>query len=99
MRHDEIRGRYFPVLFRHLYAEHAELSENFMRTLLVAGLVLLIVGVGSFFVPVPHREDHSIKVGDARIGVETQHNEGVPRGVSIVLVVAGVALSIAGARH
>lgn len=70
-----------------------------MRALFITGLVLLIVGVGSFFVPVPHREDHSIKVGDTRIGVETQHNEGMPRGVSIVLVVAGAALAIAGARH
>ena len=70
-----------------------------MRALFITGLVLLIVGVGSFFVPVPHREDHSIKVGDTRIGVETQHNEGVPRGVSIVLVIAGAALAIAGARH
>jgi len=70
-----------------------------MRTLLVVGLVLLIIGVGSFFVPVPHRENRSIKVGDTTIGVETQHNEGMPRGVSIVLVVAGAALAIAGARH
>jgi hypothetical protein len=69
-----------------------------MKTLLAIGLVLLILGIGSFFVPIPHREDHGVKIGDASIGVQTKHSETMPRGVSVLLVVAGAALAIAGVR-
>jgi hypothetical protein len=69
-----------------------------MKALFAIGVVLLILGIGSFIVPFPHRENHGVKVGDTSIGVTTQHNESVPRAVSIILVVAGVAMTIAGAR-
>lgn len=69
-----------------------------MKALMGVGLVVLILGVVSFFVAVPHREDHGIKIGDASIGVQTQHNERVAPAISVVLVVVGAGLMIAGGK-
>jgi hypothetical protein len=67
-----------------------------MRALFGVGVVLLVLGVASFFIPVPHHEDHSIKVGDAKIGVQTEHSERVSPTISVIVVVAGVGMIIAG---
>jgi hypothetical protein len=67
-----------------------------MRALFGVGVVLLVLGVASFFIPVPHHEDHSIKVGDAKIGVQTEHSERVSTTISVIVVVAGVGMIIAG---
>jgi hypothetical protein len=69
-----------------------------MKALFGVGLVVLILGILSFFVPFPKTEDHGIKVGDAKIGIQTQHNERVAPGVSIALLVVGAGLMIAGRR-
>jgi hypothetical protein len=69
-----------------------------MKALFGVGLVVLILGILSFFVPYPKTEDHGIKVGDAKIGVQTQHSEHVAPVVSIVLVAVGAGLMIAGGR-
>jgi hypothetical protein len=42
-----------------------------MRGLAMAGVVVLILGIISFFVPMPHSEHHGVSVGDAHIGVTT----------------------------
>jgi hypothetical protein len=67
-----------------------------MKPLLSVGLVVLVLGVLSFFVPIPHSENHGIKVGDAHIGVQTEHSDRVPAAVSVVLLAAGAVLMIAG---
>lgn len=67
-----------------------------MRMLLVVGLVVLVLGILSFFVPFPHTENHGIKVGDASIGVQTQHSEKLPPVVGAILIVGGAVLMIAG---
>jgi hypothetical protein len=66
-----------------------------MKALFGIGLVVLVLGILSFFVPVPHHEDHSLKVGDAKIGVQTQHSEHVSPVISVVLVVAGAGMMVA----
>ena len=43
-----------------------------MKMLFGVGLVVLILGIVSFFVPFPQKENHGIKVGDASIGVQTR---------------------------
>jgi hypothetical protein len=65
-----------------------------MKGLLIAGVVVLILGVLSFFVPVPHSEHHGVSAGDLHVGVTTEHNELVSPLVSVVLVVAGAGLMI-----
>ena len=56
----------------------------------VAGLIF------SFFVPVPRREHHGVKIGDSSIGVTTQHNEHVAPAISVILVVVGAGMMIGG---
>ena len=67
-----------------------------MKSLLVVGAFVLILGLLSFFIPIPHYEHHGVDVGDAHIGVTTEHNNLVPPVVSVVLVIAGAGLMIAG---
>jgi hypothetical protein len=69
-----------------------------MKMLLYAGLLLIALGIASLVVPIPHSETEGIKVGDAKIGVETSHSERVSPIISVVLIAGGIALSIAGAR-
>lgn len=69
-----------------------------MRTLLIIGVILLLLGVASLFVPLPSRERHDIDVGDVSFGVETTHREVVHPAISAVLIVGGVGLIIASRR-
>jgi hypothetical protein len=67
-----------------------------MKALFAIGLVVLILGIASFFVPVPHSENHGIKAGDVHIGVQTEHSERVSPIISVVLILGGAGLMIAG---
>lgn len=67
-----------------------------MRALFGVGLVVLLLGVLSFFVPVPHTEHHGFNAGDVHVGVSTEHSERVPVGVSVALLVIGAGMAIAG---
>ncbi|HEY1464590.1 MAG TPA: hypothetical protein VGF44_14330 [Terriglobales bacterium] len=58
--------------------------------------MVLILGILSFFVPVPHSENHGVKAGDVHIGVQTTHSERVQPVVSIVLLAVGAGLMLAG---
>jgi hypothetical protein len=49
-------------------------KEPFMKTLLFAGLLLVVVGIASLVVPIPRSETQGIKVGDTNIGVQTSHS-------------------------
>ena len=69
-----------------------------MKALLLVGVLLMVLGILSFFVPVPRSEHHGVNVGDAHIGVTTQHDEKIPPAASIVLVVVGAGLMIAGRK-
>jgi hypothetical protein len=65
---------------------------------MLAGVVVLVLGILSFFVPVPHTEHHGVSFGDAHVGVTTHDEDRVPPVVSIVLVVVGAGLMIAGRK-
>ena len=69
-----------------------------MKGLTLVGIVLVVLGLLAFVVPIPHREDHSVKIGDAKIGVQTQESERLPPAVPIVLVIGGVICLVAGGR-
>ena len=69
-----------------------------MKGLTIVGAVLLIVGVLVFFVPIPHKEDHGVKVGDVKIGVQTEHSDRLPPAVAGVLVLGGVIALAVGLR-
>ena len=59
---------------------------------------MIVLGIASLIVPVPHTETHGIKAGDVNIGVQTHDSERVSPIVSAVLIAGGIALTIAGAR-
>ena len=69
-----------------------------MRALLVVGLILLILGIASFFVPISYRERHGINAGPLSVGVTTTERRTVPPVVSISLLVVGASLMVAGTR-
>ena len=65
----------------------------------VLGILLVVLGVLAFLVPVPHREEHGVSIGDARFGVQIERREKLPPAVGVVLVAAGgVALLIGGRK-
>lgn len=69
-----------------------------MKPVFWVGLIILVLGVLSFFVPIPQQEKHGISVGDASIGVTTRSDEKAPTWLSAVLVVGGIALMGVGGR-
>ena len=69
-----------------------------MRSIGLIGVVLLVLGLLAFVVPIPHSESHGVKIGDAKIGVQTQHSEKLPPVVGIILLVGGVVVLAVGAR-
>ena len=69
-----------------------------MKLLGVLGLVLLLLGIASLFVPLPHKERHGLDAGDIHIGVTTSHKETVSPVISAVMIVAGAGLVLAGRR-
>ena len=70
-----------------------------MRILFIIGVVLLVLGVASLFVPIPHHERSGISAGDISLGVETTTREKVHPAISAVLIAGGVVLLIAGRRR
>jgi uncharacterized membrane protein len=69
-----------------------------MKALFVVGLLVLILGIASFFVALPHSENHGVKIGDASVGVQTTSSHKLPSAVGIVLIVGGIVMMIAGGR-
>jgi hypothetical protein len=69
-----------------------------MKALAIVGVMLLLLGILSFVVPVPHQQDHSVKIGDSKVGIETQTSEKIPIAASIALVGAGVVALALGSR-
>jgi hypothetical protein len=69
-----------------------------VRALLIAGLVVLVLGIASLFVPIPVKQKHSVKAGPISLGVETTDYQRVPPAVSTVFIAAGLVMMIAGAR-
>ena len=67
-----------------------------MKILFWIGLVLLIMGVVSLFVPIPRNERDGVNIGGVSIGIETRHDETVPPIVSAVMILGGVGLMIVG---
>ncbi len=70
-----------------------------IKALFWVGLILLVLGITSVFVPIPQSEKQGIKAGEFKIGVETEHRERVAPVVSAALILGGAGLMIAGGRR
>jgi hypothetical protein len=69
-----------------------------MKPLMIAGIVLVVLGIASLFVPIPHNENQGINAGDVHIGVQVRHDEKVSPIITAVLIIGGVGLMVAGSR-
>ena len=69
-----------------------------MKALPLVGILLLVLGVLSFIIPVPQREHHGVKFGDAKISVETDSSDKLPPAAGIVLLAGGVVALVLGLR-
>jgi hypothetical protein len=69
-----------------------------MKSLLLIGVLFLVLGLLAFIVPIPHHEDHGVKLGDAKFSVRTESSERLPPAVGIVFVAGGVIALILGLR-
>jgi hypothetical protein len=67
-----------------------------MRALLISGLLLLLLGLASLFVPIPHKERHGLQAGGFSVGFETESRQTVHPAVSAVLIGGGIVLIAAG---
>jgi hypothetical protein len=73
-------------------------QELNMKGTAAIGVILLVLGLLAFVVPVPHRENHGVKIGDAKIGIQTQHDEKLPPAVGAILLAGGVLALVLGSR-
>jgi hypothetical protein len=69
-----------------------------MKPLPLFGVLLLILGALAFVIPVPHRDDHSLRVGDAKVTLQTESREKLPPAVGIILIGGGVLSLVLGLR-
>ncbi len=67
-----------------------------MKVLFAVGLAVMVLGILSFFIAIPHSENHGIKAGDVSIGVQTHESEKVSPAISSVMLVVGAGLMVAG---
>ena len=69
-----------------------------MKALVAVGLVLVILGIASLFIPIPQKDRAGVEVGGVSLGVETTSREKVSPIVSGALILAGAGMMIAGSR-
>jgi hypothetical protein len=69
-----------------------------MKALFWIGLVVLILGIASFVVPIPHNERDAVNVAGVSLTVGTRTEERIPPLLSGVLLLCGVAAMIASTR-
>jgi len=65
-----------------------------MKLLFWIGLVLIVLGLASLVIPVPHSEREGISAGGVAVGIQTQHSETVSPIISAVLILGGAGLMI-----
>jgi len=67
-----------------------------MKDLVIVGVLLVVLGLLAFVVPLPHHEDRGVKIGDAKITIQTDTSEKLPPAVGIALVAGGVIALVVG---
>jgi len=69
-----------------------------MKALFWFGLVVLVLGVASFFIAVPQKHREGVKLGGASVGVETTRSDKLPPYVGVIMIVGGIGMMLAGGR-
>lgn len=69
-----------------------------MKVLPLLGVLLLILGALSFVIPVSHKANHGISIGDAKLNIQTENSEKLPPAVGVILIGGGVLSLVIGLR-
>jgi hypothetical protein len=69
-----------------------------VKVLFFIGLAVLILGIVSLVVPIPHGERDGLSVGGISLGIETHHEEKVHPALSAVMILVGFGAMAAGTR-
>jgi hypothetical protein len=67
-----------------------------MKALFWIGLAVLILGMVSLVVPIPHREREGVTVVGVTVDIETRHEEKISPVLSAVMILGGIGAMIAG---
>ena len=67
-----------------------------MKVLFWIGLAVLVLGIVSLVVPIPHTEGDSVRAGGISIGVETRHEEKLSPVMSALMILGGAGMMIEG---
>ena len=67
-----------------------------MRVLFWFGLVILVLGILSFFVPVPQYERHGVSAGGGSISIEIKHTKRLPAVASVIMTSSGILMMVNG---
>ena len=67
-----------------------------MKALFWVGVVVLIVGIVSLFLPVPRDRRAGWRSGGVSVGVETRHEAKVSPFVSAVMIAGGISMMATG---
>ena len=67
-----------------------------MKILFLFGLALIILGLLSLVISIPHNERQGISAGGVSVGVQTQHSEKISPIISAVMILAGAGMMVAG---
>jgi len=67
-----------------------------VKQLFWIGIVLVVLGLLSLVVPIPHNEHEGISAGGVSVGIQTQHSERVSPIISAVVILGGAGMIVAG---
>jgi hypothetical protein len=70
-----------------------------MKGLFIVGLVVLILGLVSLALPIPHSQRQGLTVGGVSLGVETRQEEKISPALSAVMILGGLVAMAAGKRR
>jgi hypothetical protein len=69
-----------------------------MKAAFWIGIAVLILGIVSLVVPVPHNQRAGFNAGGVSVGVETSREEKVSPWVSAVMILGGAGTMVAGKK-
>ena len=70
-----------------------------MKALFWIGLAVLILGIASLVVPIPHTDRESLTAGGVSLVVEAKHQEKLAPALSAVMILGGLGAMAAGRRR
>ena len=67
-----------------------------MKVLFSIGLVLVLLGLISLVVPIPHNERQGVSAGGLSVDIQTRHSERVSPIISAVMILGGAGMMVVG---